>query len=117
MLARFLNLGPGTSKINVSTFADKDYANIFLGSRGVKGYAFRFLFAHTGAEYTTEFSCYMCLYLLNERPREMEPHSRDSDCLDRNQLFGSISPSDLRINELGEGLSSNMAILSEGASG
>ena len=31
--------------------------------------------------------------------------------------FGSRSPSDFRINELGEGLSSNMTILSEGLGG
>ena len=35
--------------------------------------------------------------------------------LGRRQPLGSRSASDLRINELGEGLSSNMTILSEGA--
>jgi hypothetical protein len=33
------------------------------------------------------------------------------------KVLGSRSPSDFRINELGEGLSSNMTILSEGLSG
>ena len=33
------------------------------------------------------------------------------------KAYGSRSPSELRINELGEGLSSNMTILSEGLSG
>jgi hypothetical protein len=33
------------------------------------------------------------------------------------KALGSRSPSDFRINELGEGLSSNMTILSEGLSG
>jgi hypothetical protein len=33
------------------------------------------------------------------------------------RALGSRFPSDIRINELGEGLSSNMTILSEGLSG
>jgi hypothetical protein len=54
-----------------------------------------------------------------EPPRGVAPsqaHAVPRPC----ELFqgqGSSSPSDIRINELGEGLSSNMTILSEGLSG